>query len=61
MPLRAGENNVPRELQPHADSAWERGDDTDRDDANAPCPRFRPDDEAWVQERIAARKQAQTT
>jgi hypothetical protein len=61
VPLRVSENDVLLELQPRVNSAWQRGDYADIDDSNASCPRFRPDDEAWIKERIAAWKQAQTT
>lgn len=61
VPLRVTENNVLLELQPLIHAAWERGDYADIDYAKALCPRFRPDDEAWIRERIAAWQQAPST
>ena len=52
IPLRTGERDVLLELQPLISAAWERGDYADIDYSKAPCPRFRPDDEAWIEEQI---------
>lgn len=61
IPLRIGQGDVLLELQPLVDAAWEQGDYADINYEKAPRPRFRPDDEAWIQERIAAWQQAKTT
>lgn len=56
IPLRPHEPDIPLDIQPLIDAAWERGTYSDIDYSRDTCPAFRKEDEAWIQERIAAWK-----
>lgn len=59
IPLRPHEPDIPLDIQPLIDAAWERGTYSDIDYEHAECPPFHASDTAWIQERIAAWKTAQ--
>lgn len=59
IPLRLGEPDAPLQLQPLLDAAWENGDYAAINYSTAPRAPFRPDDEVWIEHRIAAWKAAQ--
>ncbi len=61
IPLRKKDPDVVLDLQSLINHAWEAGEYFRTNYATARCPHFKPDDEAWIQERIAAWQQAKTT